>query len=104
MTGQTVIDESVLDSTHSASNINDNIISSEKAKFSQGQDNGGKPSQNANQLMLDLHMSSIQTPEECDHSTSENALNDAPGCLPHCLKQLTYHLLLCGASMVMEEL
>ena len=29
--GQTVIDESVLDSTHSAYNIDDNIISSEKA-------------------------------------------------------------------------
>ena len=22
-------------------------------------------------------------PKECDHSTSENALNDAPGCLPN---------------------
>ena len=83
-TGQTIIDKSVLDSTHSASNIDDNIISSEKAEFSQGQDNGGKPSQNANQLMLDLHMSSIQTPGECDHSTLENALNDAPDCLPNC--------------------
>ena len=30
-TGQTVTDESVLDSTHSAYNIDDNIISSEKA-------------------------------------------------------------------------
>ena len=63
MTVQTVIDESVLDSTYSASNIDDNIISSEKAEFSQGQDNGGKPSQNANHLMLDLHMCSIQTPK-----------------------------------------
>ena len=33
--------------------------------------------------MLDLHMSAIQTPEECDHLTSENALNDASGCLPN---------------------
>ena len=56
-TGQTVTDESVLDSTHSAYNIDDNVISRQKAEFSQGQDNGGKPSQNANQLMLDLHMS-----------------------------------------------
>ena len=83
MTGQTVIDESVLDSTHSASNIDDNIISSEKAESSQDQNNGDKASQNANQLMLDLHMSAIQPPEECDHSTSENALNGAPGCLPN---------------------
>ena len=41
------------------------------------------PSQNVNQFMLDFHMPAIQTPEECDHSTSENALNDAPGCLPN---------------------
>ena len=26
-------------------------------------------------------MSAIQTPEECDHSTSEKVLNDTPGCL-----------------------
>ena len=45
--------------------------------------NGGKPRQNENKLMLDLHMSAMQTREECDHSTSENALNDAPGCLPN---------------------
>ena len=82
-TGQTFIDESVLDSTHSASDIDDNIISGEKAEFSQGQVNGGKPSQNADQLMMDLHMSALQTPQECDHSTLENALNDAPGCLPN---------------------
>ena len=61
-TGQTFIDESVLDSTHSASDIDDNIISGEKAEFSQGQVNGGKPSQNADQLMMDLHMSALQTP------------------------------------------
>ena len=103
VTGQTVIDESVLDSTHSASNIKDNIISSEKAEFSQGQVNGGKPSQNANQLMMDLHMSALQTPEECDHSTLENALNDAR-VVCQIMKQLTHHLPLCGASMVIEEL
>ena len=28
-------------------------------------------------------MSALQTPEESDHSTLENALNDAPGCLPN---------------------
>ena len=28
-------------------------------------------------------MSAIQPPEECDHSTPENALNDALGCLPN---------------------
>ena len=44
MTGQTVIDESVLDSIHSTSNIDDNIISSEKAESSQDQNNGEKPS------------------------------------------------------------
>ena len=34
--------------------------------------------------MLDLHMSAMQTREECDpHSTAENALNDAPVCLPN---------------------
>ena len=33
--------------------------------------------------MLDLHMSAIQTPEHCDHSASENALNDGQGCLPN---------------------
>ena len=44
-TGQTVLDESVLDSTHSLSNVDDNIISSEKAESSQDQNNGGKPRQ-----------------------------------------------------------
>ena len=44
VTGQTVIDESVLDSIHSTSNIDDNIISSEKAESSQDQNNGEKPS------------------------------------------------------------
>ena len=80
-TGQTVINESVLDSTHSVSNIDDNFISGEKAESSEDQNNGGKPSQNANQLILDLHLSAIQTPEECNHSTLEKFLNDAPGCL-----------------------
>ena len=28
-------------------------------------------------------MSAIQTPEHCDHSASENALNDGQGCLPN---------------------
>ena len=28
-------------------------------------------------------MSAIQTPEECDHSTSKKVLTDAPGCLPN---------------------
>ena len=28
-------------------------------------------------------MSAIQTPEQCDHSISENALNDGQGCLPN---------------------
>ena len=28
-------------------------------------------------------MSAIQTPEECDHSTSKKVLNDALGCLPN---------------------
>ena len=28
-------------------------------------------------------MSAMQTPEECDHSTLENPLNDASGCLPN---------------------
>ena len=37
--------------------------------------------QNSNQLMLDLHMSAVQTLEECDHPIPENALNDEPGCL-----------------------
>ena len=82
-TGQTVIDESVLDSTYSASDIDDNFISSEKDESSQDQNNGGKPSQNANQLILDLHMFAIQTLEESDHSTSEQVLNDALGCLPN---------------------
>ena len=50
---------------------------------SQDQNNVGKSSQNANQLILDLNMSAIQTPEECDHSTSKKVLNDAPGCLPN---------------------
>ena len=56
------MDESGLDSTHSASNIDDNIISREKPESSQDQNDGGKPSQNANQLMLDLHISAVQTP------------------------------------------
>ena len=77
-TGQTV-----LHSTLSASNIDDNFISGEKAESSQDQNNVGKSSQNANQLILDLNMSAIQTPEECDHSTSKKVLNDAPGCLPN---------------------
>ena len=77
-TGQTV-----LHSTHSASNIDNNFISDEKAESSQDQNNVGKSSQNANQLILDLHMSAIQSPEECDHSTSKKVLNDAPGCLPN---------------------
>ena len=80
-TGQTVMDESGLDATHSESKIADNIISSEKRESSQDQNDGGKPSQIANRLMLELHISAVQTPEECGHSTSENALNDAPGCL-----------------------
>ena len=28
-------------------------------------------------------MSAIKTPEQCDHSISENALNDGQGCLPN---------------------
>ena len=49
-TGQTVMDESGLDATHSESKIADNIISSEKRESSQDQNNGGKPSQIANRL------------------------------------------------------
>ena len=81
--GRQLLTNLCLDSTHSASNIDDNIISGEKSESSQDQNNGGKPSQNANQLMLDFHMSAIKTPEKCDHSNSENALNDPPGCLPN---------------------
>ena len=78
-TGQTFIDESVLHLTQSTSNIDDNIISSEKAESNQDQNNGDKQSQNANHSMLDLHTSAVQPPEECNHSTSENAFNDMPG-------------------------
>ena len=59
------------------------IISSEKDESSQDQNNGGEPSQNSNQLILDLHMFALQTLEECDHSTSEKVLNDGLGCLPN---------------------
>ena len=100
------MNESVLDTTQSASIIANNMISCRGLHDNRNQNNGDQQSQNHNQSILDLHASAAQLPEgpteERDHSTLKMRRTACQGAYRNS-KPLKRLLHLFGADIVMEE-